>query len=39
MTKPENKAMYKIAKNNNFILQKKLSGDIDNSSLFILKLN
>ena len=39
MTKPENKAMYKIAENNNFILQKKLSGDIDNSSLFILKLN
>ena len=37
MTKPENKAMYRIAEKNNFILQKKLSGDINNPSLFILK--
>lgn len=37
MTKPVNTAMYKIATNNNFELQKKSSGDINNSSLFILK--
>lgn len=37
MTKSDNKAMYKIAEKNNFILQKKLSGDINNPSLFIFK--
>lgn len=35
MTKSDNKAMYKIAAKHNFILQKKLSGDIENPSLFI----
>jgi hypothetical protein len=35
MTKKDNKAMYKIAKNNNFILQEKSSGDDKNPSLFI----
>lgn len=37
MTKSDNKVMYKIAEKNNFILQKKLSGDINNPSLFIFK--
>jgi len=37
MTKTDNKAMYKIAEKNNFILQKRLSGDINNPSLFIFK--
>ena len=37
MTNIDNKAMYKIAKKNNFILQKKSSGDINNPSLFIFK--
>jgi hypothetical protein len=37
MTNTDNKAMYKIAEKNNFILQKKLSGDINNPSLFIFK--
>jgi hypothetical protein len=37
MTKSDNKAMYKIAEKNNFILQQKISGDINNPSLFIFK--
>jgi len=37
MTNTDNKAMYKIAEKNNFILQKKSSGDINNPSLFIFK--
>ena len=37
MTNTDNKAMYKIAEKNNFILQKKISGDINNPSLFIFK--
>ncbi len=38
MTNVDNKAMYKIAEKNNFILQKKSSGDINNTSLFIFKI-
>ena len=38
MTKPDNKAMYRIAEKHNFILQETSSGDIENSSLFILNI-
>lgn len=38
MTKPDNKAMYRIAEKNKFILQETSSGDIENPSLFILNI-